>query len=336
MGRSGTSLAASLLERAGIDMGDQLIEPGGSNPRGYFEDAEFVEFHERALKSRGSANLLDHDFEFEPTQEEADWANRIVAARSDRGLWGFKDPRAALFLDFWDERIDGATFLFLYRHPFDVLLSLLRYGELRATGFSEPIRAWEARNRHILKFHARSPGRCAIVHAYGFMDTDRLNGVLRGKLGLDVAVTPDIVAELYRPGDLHPAGMWAEHAFGLIEPAAAGVYCQLSRVADIPPPEHSATGEPRNLAAYRRATAELLPEVGSHRRGLLLALAEAVAPDTVERGMTAQLKWIVELEDAKEWLDEQRLLWMTTAEALERQKIRNRLARLVARLRDER
>lgn len=334
--RSGTSLAASLLQSAGLDMGDRLIAPGASNPHGYFEDADFVEFHERAFKSRGSANTLDHDFVFDPTEEEKARADQIVASRNDRALWGFKDPRASQFLDFWEERLDGAAYIFLYRHPIDVLLSLLRYGEPRATGLAEPIRSWQTRNTRILEFRARNPGRCAIVHAYGFTDSDRLNDVLHGKLGLDVSVTPDIVAQLYRPGELHPAGRWAEHAFGLIEPATAELYCELTRVADVPPPDHHAADEPENLAAYRRAAAGLLPEVGGHRRGLLLSLVEIVAPDIAERGMTAQLRWILELEEAKEWLEGQRLSWMNTAEALERQRIRNRIGRLIGRFRGDR
>lgn len=333
MGRSGTSLAADLLRAAGLDVGERLVDPVPSNPRGSFEDADFVEFHERALKARNRANLLDHDFVFEPTEEERRWASRIVARRSNRELWGFKDPRASLFLDFWDECLDRGLYLFLFRHPFEVLLSLLRYGEARATGLVEPIRAWEARNARILEFRSRNPDRCAIVHTHGFRDSDRLDNVIRGKLGLDLSITPEIVGQVYRPGELHAGDRWAERAFSMIEPEAAKMYGELIRVADIAPPEPAATEEPQSLAAYHRAIAELLPELGSHRRGLLLSLVELVAPDIAERGMTAQLSWILELEEAREWLDEQRLSWMGRAEALERRSILIRIGRLAARVR---
>lgn len=333
MGRSGTSLAASLLQRAGLDMGERLIDPGESNRRGYFEDADFVQFHERAFRDRQTYSLADSSFVFKPTEAEIEQAQRIVAARGDQALWSFKDPRASLFLDFWDEHLENAVYFFLCRHPLEVLISFLRYGEARASGLSEPIRAWEAYNARVLDFRARNPERCAIVHTYGFQDIDALNHVLHHKLGLDLFITPEMLLDLYRPGELHAGEIWAEQAFALIEPAAAAMYDELVRVADVPPPARDVTEEPRSLAAYRRAAAELLPELGSHRRGLLLSLVELVAPEIAERGMTAQLKWILELEEAKEWLDEQRLSWMSRTEALERRSVLIRIGRLVARLR---
>ena len=42
MHRSGTSLAASLLQSAGLDVGERLMEGNWSNPRGHFEDLDFV------------------------------------------------------------------------------------------------------------------------------------------------------------------------------------------------------------------------------------------------------------------------------------------------------
>jgi hypothetical protein len=314
MGRSGTSLAASLLQRAGLHIGDRLIDAGGSNPHGYFEDADFVEFHEHALRSAGSANLLDNGFTFRPTVEDREWADRIVAQRTGRELWGFKDPRAALFLDFWDERLDNAVYLFVFRHPLDVLVSLLRYGELRAIGLAEPIRAWEGRYTRILDFRARHPERCAIAHAYGLADPDGLDHVLRRKLGVDLSITPAVVAGLYRPSVLHSGDRWAQDAFGLIAPTAAEIYTRLTAAADIAPPEQVAPEEPRSIASFRRATAELLPELGDRRRGLLLSLLELTAPDVTEGGVRRQLEWILELEQANEWLEAQRLTWQRTAE----------------------
>ena len=47
MHRSGTSLTASLLQSAGLNLGDRLMEATATgNPlKGYFEDLDFVEFH---------------------------------------------------------------------------------------------------------------------------------------------------------------------------------------------------------------------------------------------------------------------------------------------------
>lgn len=326
MARSGTSLAASMLQRAGLDVGGRLIDPGRSNPQGYFEDADFVDFHERAFRSRGTSNLAGSSFHFEPTAAEIDRAEQIIATRRGRELWSFKDPRASLFLDFWDARLEDAVYFFLFRHPLDVLMSLLRYGEARAAGIVEPIREWEARNARILQFRARNPERCAIVHSYGFENTAHLNNVLRTKLGLDIAVTPEIIAQLYRPAELHSCGRGAERAFALIEPGAAEMYTELGRVADIGPPEQGAAEEPESLASFGRVANELLPVLGASRRGLLLLLTELVAPDIAEHGLTAQLRYILDLEEGKEWLEEQ---W----KALQRPGVLTRIRRMVGRSR---
>ena len=50
MHRSGTSLAASLLESAGLHVGQRLLGANASNPRGHFEDEDFVEFQQAVLR----------------------------------------------------------------------------------------------------------------------------------------------------------------------------------------------------------------------------------------------------------------------------------------------
>src|ERR1700754_1667907 len=53
MHRSGTSLAASLLQSAGLDVGLRLMEANWSNPRGHFEDMDFVDFQRASLAQLG-------------------------------------------------------------------------------------------------------------------------------------------------------------------------------------------------------------------------------------------------------------------------------------------
>ena len=49
MHRSGTSIVASLLSALGVDIGQRLLPPDKGNPRGYFEDIDFLEFQRRVL-----------------------------------------------------------------------------------------------------------------------------------------------------------------------------------------------------------------------------------------------------------------------------------------------
>ena len=42
--RSGTSLTAAFLQKIGLDLGNNLLKGNYWNPKGYFEDIDFVEF----------------------------------------------------------------------------------------------------------------------------------------------------------------------------------------------------------------------------------------------------------------------------------------------------
>ena len=96
MHRSGTSMISSLLQAAGVHLGDHLLAGNSANPRGYFEDLEIYAFHERLLNARNQTYLyLDSNFSFQPTQEECDEARRLAMQRSHVPLWGWKDPRTA-------------------------------------------------------------------------------------------------------------------------------------------------------------------------------------------------------------------------------------------------
>ena len=71
MHRSGTSLVSSLLQRAGIHIGEKLIAANSANPRGYFEDVDFYEFHENLLHERKQTYLhVNSNCTFEPTESE--------------------------------------------------------------------------------------------------------------------------------------------------------------------------------------------------------------------------------------------------------------------------
>ena len=159
MHRSATSLVASVLQQAGVEIGEQLMGPGLGNLRGHFEDRDFYRLHEEMLSASG-ATALTADDGIAPPLDAAfeEWARALIVRRAGVELWGWKDPRSALFLDFWQALLPGARFLFLYRHPVEVALSLRRR-------FTDPevqldpwvgIRAWELYNRRLLSFFEQS------------------------------------------------------------------------------------------------------------------------------------------------------------------------------------
>ncbi|NJM59223.1 MAG: hypothetical protein HC849_01865 [Oscillatoriales cyanobacterium RU_3_3] len=54
MHRSGSSLAASLLQSAGLHIGRKvMLYPDAGNPKGYFESFDFWNFHRSVLQSQG-------------------------------------------------------------------------------------------------------------------------------------------------------------------------------------------------------------------------------------------------------------------------------------------
>ena len=101
-GRSGTSLIAAMLRGAGVDMGSRLMGPGEANVRGHFEDLDFHELHVEALKAAGQPW---DGFTLEPVVRVSEALvpavrELVESRRRAGGPWGWKEPRATLFLDF--------------------------------------------------------------------------------------------------------------------------------------------------------------------------------------------------------------------------------------------
>jgi glycosyltransferase involved in cell wall biosynthesis len=199
MHRSGTSLVASYLSSLGIGLGERLLAADARNPHGYFEDADFRQLQGEILTDATPADDGGHR-DWGWTENErldggrlARWAEparALAAARSGRpGLWGWKDPRTSLLLDFWDEILDRqALYVLLYRFPWEVADSMQRVGADVFLDHPEyAYRIWAFYNRHLLDFHRRHPDRSLLVSTNALLaDPGRMVPLLRGKLGLAV------------------------------------------------------------------------------------------------------------------------------------------------------
>jgi hypothetical protein len=186
-GRSGTSLVASLLQSAGLDIGRRLMAGNEGNQKGYFEDLDFFEFHVNVLGAQGHA---DNGYILQPRVEVPDAfrdaARALVAERNRAGRpWGWKEPRTTLFLDFWRGLIPPLHAILLFRPPWDVLDSLFRRGDpcfLRNP--DQAVRVWLNYNHAALDFAARHPDRCLIVESYAVAnDPGRLTAAIAEKFG---------------------------------------------------------------------------------------------------------------------------------------------------------
>ena len=166
MHRSGTSLATSLLAAAGVHVGDALLGPGLGNPRGHFEDLEFVRLHERILAANG---LSREGYTCQqpiavPAATRAEAVALLTRRRHAGRPWGWKDPRTTLFLDFWAELLPEARFLFIVRPPWEVVDSLFRRGDdVFLVNPRLAVDLWVSYNRRILDFVRAAGPRCAAV-----------------------------------------------------------------------------------------------------------------------------------------------------------------------------
>ena len=164
MHRSGTSLTASLLESAGVEIGDRLMGSDTGNSQGHFEDLDFVEFHQQVLRE------LDLDIagwtkdnRISVSSKHLPLAIDLVTARRNYPVWGWKDPRTTLFLDFWSQLLPNAKYIFVYRSPWKVLDSLFRRKDpLFAVNPNLALTQWCNYNQAILDFQQRQRDCCLL------------------------------------------------------------------------------------------------------------------------------------------------------------------------------
>jgi hypothetical protein len=322
MGRSGTSLIASLMQKAGVHLGRRFVAPDQANPRGFFEDADFYEFHDQMLRERGYTLLVPPDFTFQARPDEIERARRLIAERADLAPWGWKDPRTSLFLDFWQELLPDACFLFLYRHPVEVVLSLIRCRSVQAVGLVEALDAWCVYNSKIHQFWQQHRSRCLLCHPYRIVeDPEGFHQLVEQKLRLPLEKDAEALAGLYHPGELRRVPLPAEvqQALYSLHPESARLYDQFQATADWPASPVAQAGPlPTDQRVYTTFLNELSQPIDStNRRPLLFLLFSRLEPETLETSAREHGRYLADLERAKAWLEEQRASWQRTAEQAE-------------------
>ncbi len=166
--RSGTSFTASLLQSAGLHIGQKLMAPGHGNIRGFFEDLDVVGFHEAVLRSHHLHPVgwtTEKNISVEPVFIEK--AKELIKNNALNSIWGWKDPRTTLFLNFWEHQLPEANFLLLYRAPWEVADSIYRRGdEMFVEDPALALKIWISYNQELLRFYHQFPNRCFIASVY--------------------------------------------------------------------------------------------------------------------------------------------------------------------------
>jgi hypothetical protein len=178
--RSGTSVTAQLLHRAGLFLGDHLDPPSPSNPYGLFEDREFQALLNAILLDNGTTWQVTR--RFLPVISPTRWSQlrELVSRReAEHAVWGWKEPRTCLFLEIWKHILPDAKCLAVYRHFADSSYSLerraaselfsgVRDPRVHRRFWQEPdlaLRIWLTHNEALLSF-ARSHPRDVLVVSF--------------------------------------------------------------------------------------------------------------------------------------------------------------------------
>jgi glycosyltransferase involved in cell wall biosynthesis len=134
MHRGGTSIVARALNLLGIELGDDLLSAAPDNPTGYWESRTVLTINEAVLTTFGmtwdSVIPIDpNNWELPKIKElQLDALDKLRKKFRNARLWGFKDPRTARLLPFWQRVFRHLnvteTYVIALRNPLNVVKSL--------------------------------------------------------------------------------------------------------------------------------------------------------------------------------------------------------------------
>jgi hypothetical protein len=183
-GRSGTSLVAGMLAKAGYNMGDNYLEPNRSNPKGFFEDRTVTAINDGILQDvfpyslgpkieRLSPRLAHAFYRYVPRPTHlwlaglGPWRSIPATRRFDPDIerllvepYCYKDPRFYFTLPVWRPHLRNIGFVCVFRSPERTAESIVRecaeapyLAGLKMTR-KKALRIWRNSYRWILRHHA--------------------------------------------------------------------------------------------------------------------------------------------------------------------------------------
>lgn len=172
-------------------MGSNLIGAHISNPDGHYEDAGIVKNHDSILESLGTSWKYTGEVAIEVSAQQQEWFSKYVAQRDNYDhLWGFKDPRSALFLKQWAKALgDRGSYVITFRHWSSCSQSLYNRESRQLSHHTPPVKPsgknieffsdprlaaamWLEYNKRILDYIENNPDNCLLVSA-----NDLINGL---------------------------------------------------------------------------------------------------------------------------------------------------------------
>ena len=136
MHRSGTSAISAGLQVLGINLGDKLLPPvSGDNDKGYYEDVDITTLNVEILSAINAdwfTLTTISSLELTHLRKQGYFLRAVNLLRQKMTmnfpLFGFKDPRVAKLLPFWNDVFAHlnlhVNYVFVVRHPLSVVKSL--------------------------------------------------------------------------------------------------------------------------------------------------------------------------------------------------------------------
>ncbi len=211
--RSGTSATAQVLHQAGLFLGYELLEALPSNPYGHFEDKEVVSLHNQLLADNHQSWIVSEPFLPVVAQLRWERMQQMIERRStEHRLWGFKDPRACLFIMLWKYLLPDMKILLVYRHFSEVTRSLgqrhsselfLNRGNrlVHQRFWEEPdlaLKMWLVHNRALLAFARAYPEDILALSMGMIRDGFPITWAIKQRWGFELEDVP--LGEAFDPG----------------------------------------------------------------------------------------------------------------------------------------
>lgn len=173
MHRSGTSLVASWLEGCGLQLYDKVGAHIG-NPLGHYEDGKILKVHMAALsriRKKSKGWIVDRTDGLVFSNQEKMQLAEIVNQRAGKTkVWGWKEPRASLFLNEWKEMVPDIKTILLWRSCDLVVDSLIRRSNRAKSeptfyiSCREAVKNWKIYNTKIYDYHKNNSQQSIMVN----------------------------------------------------------------------------------------------------------------------------------------------------------------------------
>lgn len=130
MHRSGTSMTSAILEKLGINMGEEKLGAAATNPIGHFEDRMFLDLNNKILDDAGGSwdNPPSKDSIIKLESKYKKEVKELVTNKNKN--WGWKDPRTSLTIDLYYPYLSNTYFVYCKRNEDDVAASLKKRNDM--------------------------------------------------------------------------------------------------------------------------------------------------------------------------------------------------------------